>query len=58
MKRVTVCDDAPRHAVGWDPDGVEIIFFITEPLVGTSSGAGIDVYIFSTFSFRTIPAMM
>lgn len=30
MKRVTVLDNGPGHAKGWDPNGATILFTITE----------------------------
>ncbi len=35
MKRVTVFDSPAGHAVGWDPDGVDKIFSISDPAIGS-----------------------
>ncbi len=43
MKRVTVNDNGPGHAVGWDPDGVTNNFLITEPSVGSADGTFVSV---------------
>jgi hypothetical protein len=41
MKKVTVFDNDAGHAVGWNPNGIDITtFFINEPLAGNPDSSG------------------
>ncbi len=48
MKRVTVFDDAVGHAVGWDPDGVDVSFQISEPAVSGRDTTYVTARVFPT----------
>ena len=38
-------DDAAGHAKGWDPNGVAILFTITEPAVGFIDESYVSAYV-------------
>jgi hypothetical protein len=48
MKRVTLVDGAAGNALGWNPDGAETIFSISEPAVSGLTSAFITVQVRST----------
>jgi hypothetical protein len=48
MKKVTLFDDAAGNALGWNPDGVDRLFSITEPGNISFNGALVNFWIHSS----------